>query len=1030
MRIDSWSLAAAAGALATFVVATASATAAAAPNAASPVISPRPGQVVTAHRVKLVVRAGHEHGDLRVTLNGRAIGRDFPLARRGTRTLWVANSHGLRHGGNVLRVHARTGYRTRTATVRFTVRRSAPLVGAGRDRSVTAGTPAHLGGHLHHRPGARRKRATRVRWTVVAAPRGSRVRAVAAGATLRPLLKPDRLGTYTLRMTAGDGANAISDTVQYSAIPADPLVPVETQLPPSSSSTGAAQPGLRVGGSEYRMAYLGFANGQGAYFSDRFAAMWQVAAFDRKTLTPLYNRTYGWCLADNTWKYCRSPDNPGRTHEPMFVDPNAELMREAPGNGAPGALVIARTLGRPGADTTPGSYAALLDRSGFFGRPSGGGDRPPIVGPTSYIGVPGMDAGEADVAGRFDGSMSGFLVHDQHYQFHFLPGARPTFDTRVTSCTDSTCTIGHCFGDREASETVPRDRGGYFVTAWDPVTLAFRNQTFATIDGGGEATLAATKGLADFLDSARASGSLIAISTLRGTAMTPRALLPGADGEQPFARVVDTVAAIGGTRHGFLTSATSARAEYTVVGWPGAGEAGSYDAAGRADAARLRGALVPDRASQLRPTNVSSVGAPAERINQMMVRPTSSAWRYPDASSGPGAAIQCIGAALAQGTNIRAIYSDLTTEAAATALQNDVKNLDLEDLEPVDGTSLVCTPAAADFASAQKQLVRELGWVAHVRGYLTALSTPEAAQGGAIWGQALTLGNELDGELAATDANAPFVVDALGFVASMVDLLVPGAGRLLEDGVEEGVLEGEKLAENVTGALSTTSALFWLASTGVQRAADGGPSLDETVAATDLANHLMLKAQAATAAFTPIGDVIVSDPQKLEEVGRWARCRAGVPGGCKAGFEEYAATPAEIERLTDVSLRAMGRTVYGTLVPRAFPSWDVGTTTHPDNPPLFFGCDVTSPFTGAPASSYAAGFDRIENGQRRWRVFLMVHSGSSWSWASQKVDDRMFSPTGDTWDVAGLGMDRLATMRDTPERFDASGASYTCGFSE
>ncbi|MDW5594113.1 hypothetical protein VSS74_07190 [Conexibacter stalactiti] len=1028
MRFDSWNLAAAAGALATLFVATAPATVAAAPRSASPVISPKPGQVVTAHRVKLVVRAGHEHGDLRVTLNGRQIGRDFPLARRGRRTLWIANSHGLRHGRNVLRVRARRGYETRTATVRFTVTRSAPLVGAGRDRSVTAGTPAHLGGHLHQPPGSRRKRALDVRWTVVGKPRGSRVRAVAAAATLRPLLKPDRVGTYTLRMTAGSGASAISDTVEYSAIPADPLVPVDTQLPPSSSSTGAAQPGLSVGGSEYRMAYLGFVNGQGAYFSDSFAAMWQVAAFDRKTLTPLYNRTYGYCLAGNAWRYCRSPDAPGSTYEPMFVDPNDEIMRQAPGNGEPGALVIARTLGRPGADTTPASYDALLGRTGFFGRPSGGGDRPPIVGPTSYIGVPGMTSGEADIAGRFDGSMSGFLIHDQHFQFHFIPGARPTFDTRVTSCTDSTCTIGHRFGDRAASETVPRDRGGYFVTAWDPVTLAFRNQTFATIDGGGPATLAATKSLADFLDSARANGSIIALSTLRGAGMTPRALLPGDDAEKPFARIVDTVAAIGGTRHGFLTSATSTRAEYTVVGWPGAGEAKSHDAAGRAEEARLRGALVPDRASQLRPTNVSSVGPPAERINQMMVRPTSTAWRYPDASSGPGAAIQCIGAALAQGTNIRAIYSDLTTEAAATSLQNDVRNLDLDDLEPVDGTSLACAPAAADFAAAQKQLVRELGWVAHVRGYLTALSTPESAQGGAIWGQALTLGNELDGELAATDANSPFVVDALGFVASMIDLLVPGAGRLVEDGVEEGVLEGEKLAENVTGALSTTSALFWLASTGVQRAADGGPSLDETVAATDLANHLMMKAQAATAAFTPIGDVIVSDPQKLEEVGRWARCRAGVPGGCKAGFEEYAATPAEIDRLTDASLRAMGRTIYGKLVTRAYPSWNLGTTVDPDNPPLFFSCAAGRPFDGAPRSSYAAGFDAIENGQRRWRVFLMLHGG--WTHPSQKVVDRMFTPTGDTWDVAGLGMDPFATLRDTPEVFDHSGSIDSCGFAE
>lgn len=1035
-RIGSWSgtgagplgaFAALLLALASTVLAPAPAAAAAAPRAASPVLAPQPGATITAHRARIVVRSGHEHGDLRATLNGRAIGREFPLAGRGgRRTLWVSTSHGLRHGRNVLKVRARSGYRTRSATVRFSVARRAPLVGAGRDRIVTAGTHTHLGGHVRRHPRASgRTPAPRVRWTVLSTPRGSRVRAVAAAATLRPLLKPDRLGTYTLRMTAGSGASAISDTVRYSSIPADPLVAIDTQVEPFSAS-GPAQPGISVGGTVYRMPYLGMTDGRGAYFTDRFEAMWQVAAFDRKTLAPLYNRTYGWCYVDGSWwNYCRAPDNPGSSYEPMVVDPVAEIVRQAPGDGVPGALVIARTLGQWSRSGDPSLYEKLFERTGFTAYPRTGGGRPAIRGPLSFIGVPGMTPGEADISARADGRLPGFLTHDQHYQFHYLPSFRPTFDTRVTSCDAANCTIGHVFGGREASQTLPRDRGGYFVTVWDPVTLQPLGQTLAVIDGPGAATLAATQALADYLDNLRESGKLIAISTLRGAGMAPRALLPGPEAEQPFGRIVDAVARIGGSRHGLLTSAASSRAEYSVLGWADAGEGTAFDAAGSAERARLRGALVPDRTSQLRPANVSSVGPPAERIAQMMVRATSTAWRYPDASSGPGAALQCIGAALGQGVDLRAVYTDQLTESDATALQNAVRNVDVDDLAPVAGTGLDCAPSDADFAAAQKQLVKELGWVAHVRGYMRALSTPDAAQGGAIWGQALTLGNELDDELSRIDANSPFVVDALGFVASMIDLLAPGAGLALEDGLRE-VEDGERLVENVTAALSTTSGLFWLANTGVQRAADGGPTLEENVAATDLANHLMLKAQAATASFTQIGDVIVSDPVKLEEVGRWARCRAGVPGGCPAGLEEYAATPGELERLTDVSLRAMGRTIYGTLVPRVFSPYDTGTTVDPGNPALFFGCTVGNPFNGAPRGSYAAGFDRIENGQRRWRVFLMLNGGS-WAHPAQRDVDRMFGPTGDTWDVGGLGMDRLATLRDSSERYEMS---YTCGYTE
>ena len=62
------------------------------------IIKPKPGQEVTQHPVRVVVRAGPESGDLHARLNGVSIGRHFLVRRRGIRVLNVSNSYGLRHG--------------------------------------------------------------------------------------------------------------------------------------------------------------------------------------------------------------------------------------------------------------------------------------------------------------------------------------------------------------------------------------------------------------------------------------------------------------------------------------------------------------------------------------------------------------------------------------------------------------------------------------------------------------------------------------------------------------------------------------------------------------------------------------------------------------------------------------------------------------------------------------------------------------------------------------------------------------------
>lgn len=1043
------------------------ASAATAPRSVSPVVSPKPGQHVTGHRLRIVVRAGDETGDLAVTLNGRAVGRDFAWGRRGLRVLHSANSHGLRHGRNVLKVRARRGTTVRRGTVRFTVTRRAPLAGAGRDRTVTAGVPVRLGGAIHRAPIGRRA-AGKVRWRVVRAPAGSRVRRVAtpparraaahrgraaaaaihatapragtaatrraasAPSPLQPLLRPDVVGTYTLELKVGSGANAKVDTVDYSAVPPDPLVPLDTQLAPAASATGVAQPGLSVGGTVFRMPYLGFERGKGVYDSSgpccslgQFYATWQVVALDRTTLEPRWNRTYGWCQVPNgtnadTWRYCRSPDNPqpGRPYQPMRVDAADEIMREAPGNGAPGALLVGRTLGRESFAGTPENYDSVLGNVGFYAGGPGSDGRPALRRPTAFVGVPGMGYGEADVSARADGELPGFLTADQNYQFHFLSRLRPQFDTRSgASCDAAACTVTQTFGGKPATATVPRGRGGYLISAWDPVTLAPRSSTFATIDADDDASHGETQRMLATLQALQQDGSVVAITTLRTPGMPAGSMLVGGP-SAAWNGVADLIAAFGGTKNGFLKSVSDPAAEYTLVGWAGAGENGGNEAAGQGDQARLRGAFAPDRRSLLRPANVSSVGPPAERINQMMVTPTRTSWAtYDGASAASEQAIQCIGAVLKVGVDVRGGYVDLTTQAEATGRRDDVASVTYADLRPVPGTALTCALPKSAFDVGKSRLMTELRWVGRVRDYLAVLSAPEAAKGGVVWGQAVTLGDAL--KQAQTDSSAEEVAaDALGIVEALLDLIAPG--------VETAIRDAEKLTRVVSAAAGT----FELASDSLSAAADGGPNVDPRVAADDLAVALQQKAQAATSAFTQIGDVIVSDPVKLAEVGTYARCQPNAPGGCDPGYEEYAATDEEIADLTDVSLRALGRTIYGTLVTQIYPTWDVGATQFPNDPYANFSCTgASSPFGRLPSSAWSSGLDAVGYGVApRSRFFLLIGSGATWEWPPPAITDRMFGATGDSWDRGGLGMDPLSTMRDSQNRFVPG--SYRCAFGQ
>ena len=130
------------------------------------VVSPRPGQVVRAHRVWLRARTGKLSNRVSVRLNGTQLRRDLSFPRRGVRRLQASLSHGLRRGTNVLRVRVRPRHHAaRRANVRFTAQAPSRLVGAGRDRQVSVDGTVRLRGGWSAAPGAD------LRWRLVAVPR-------------------------------------------------------------------------------------------------------------------------------------------------------------------------------------------------------------------------------------------------------------------------------------------------------------------------------------------------------------------------------------------------------------------------------------------------------------------------------------------------------------------------------------------------------------------------------------------------------------------------------------------------------------------------------------------------------------------------------------------------------------------------------------------------------------------------------------------------------------------------------------------
>jgi hypothetical protein len=965
------------------------------------VVSPRAGQVVRSHHVRLRVRARGLSGVLRARLNGVEVGNDFGRPRRGVRTLRASISHGLRHGRNVLRVRVRRrGKAPRRATVRFRVRTSRPLVGAGRDRRVVVRRKTILRGQVKHR--THRPAGAKLRWRVVHAPRRGRVRATAAGAKRRPAtltspagrtarLRPRARGRYTLELASRIGRSATRDRVTVDVVPPSPLVPINTM-----TADHGDQRGIRVGATTY---LLRDADGPASYL--------QALALKRKTLEVVWNRRY-----DKVQALRDDLDGLNDSHLVILV--------QQPDSTRPSGL----------------DFGELNDVVGRIGVPDYI-KLPKAKGTVSAIGVPGMDRGDADVNVVADpeigcravsapttcrGRMVGYLTPDQYLNYGFVASERHPFS----------------YGGKEvppcgAGDPPDRcnDNVGYRVEVKDSRTFEPRpgdGRVYSTNGRGLTAAQMAAEAnrMADDLNAVSSEDVVIiqAVSTRRGGEDSYRAPVGPVD-KATMTKLALAVARVGGTRDAFNRTTfvqgvpDSGGATYLLVGWAGAREGEGEEAAAGAswpgeyggewdEVPMLTGVLRPDRQSRFRPGQVTNSDTDTDALSGLMLARPTRAWPLDDDPGAKRALAFLGGQDHRLGPDPRSSYwTQAPNEATTDSIIEHLNEISYptDAVEPPSLAPLRFT--RPEFDAAKKQLIKELRWVGNVRTYLDKLSSPYGPDAALkTWADVQVIADDI--YAAANNPNREVAFKWLELTESILDLLGP-------------------VTHEVTGAIA---AAMEIAAWTYGATNEGAPTAEEVnVEAHKLGAHLVEQAQQTRETFARMGDVIVSDYAKLSVVGDKGGCAPAPDCPKELAFSEADRIAAS----ADV-YRGFEKTAYLELLPLEFHPmaltrhWEAGRQVERPVPPSPAGyqCNLAFPWSEYEDLPRASGhlLQEVDMTGRDhgWDTFVLsAASGSDVHGTppSVKILKRMFEPVSLSGvpTAGGLGISWNHLVTDTQPNY-------------
>ncbi|UUY05439.1 hypothetical protein LRS13_07935 [Svornostia abyssi] len=754
---------------------------------------------------------------LRATLNGRAVTGVFLPRSSARRTARLGADDGLRHGRNVLRVSAVRPDGTYAIVRRaFTVSASRPLVGAGAHRRTTPRETVRLTGRYVPPPGTSAS-DVRYRWQVIRAPRGAKARPKTARDRVARFT-PDKVGTYRLRLTARatTGARAaqapvVADEVTVSSVADIPPIgtPVTTLTPDAS---------ILIGGSTY------------AYDPTQDAV--QVVAIDRGTQEVLYENAFEGSASDvNTLL-----NQLAQYDTPLVfladLDYDNESIVDASWN-----KVVQAIGGTPIPAITTGS--------------SGG---------WSVVGVPGTPAGSAfqnngtarNSSNPTQGAMQGYLQLDANDAFAFVPAERLQLDLAAPGAPagQNQMVVGSStFASGPLADGGTACSGGIqIVTLSAENLIPAANRTFATNGCGASADAANLQAATSYVQSLGAgstSGTLLALVQTIGVPRDP------ATDPSLWSSFANAVGGLGGT----ITAVGDGSGSYSLVA--GLGISGfplvEGSSAFTGQPARITGVLQRARNGNFTPLVSSQTGSFQYGLATLAYQAPQPA----NPTAGQQAALAYIAETVldlnapAQGESCYVPATpDVRSEYCNSKYYNSWGGFasQLRGLAYPSGQSF----SATDWTTVINQLAPKEGY-GEFNAVGSLWSTISTAQG--------TNTQDSVQAVALAQQEAATIVGKLTGASSTVGSWLTFLGDL-SDAADR---LAEVVSEDLGGPLGFIAAGL-LVSGDTANLPNGAPNLGAfNVQAADFAADLAESYGQATSELTHLGDLIVSDPGKLED---------------------------------------------------------------------------------------------------------------------------------------------------------------------
>lgn len=928
-------------------------------------LTPANGARVAKHPVRLAVRTGKRTTIEAARLNGTDIRHDLRSTQPGRFAMPASASDGLVHGRNTLRVRilaANGKMRTKTSTFRITHTR--PLAGAGRDVTIQTGSTLRLKGTVVRHPQAK---GTPIRrsWTLVRGPKTMPLTALRPAGKGTARLTANVPGTYRLKLTTTQGGKSTSDVVEANVVDS-PMAVIDTM------ATGNSQVGIKVGRSFYAAPQI--------ENSQRIA---QILVLDRQSLQVVSNKTYGYCYQDHLCLVTDGEPGDKTTTIPALMSSyspdNLVVVSVQPGFNAALATDLPSQLSGIGAPKA----ASLSGTSGEF----------------SIIGIPGLRAGEATY--RFvrggSGRIDGFLVKNRWDDFQYVDPRSSTFSTRTARGCGSTglCGVTVEVGGQQYTSNFGNAAGGYVVDVFDGHELTHSDHDAFRTNSADAAS--EVNRMIGFLEQHAGPGDLVMVNSV----VQPGATSIGKQATGDSAkRLAEAVAAVGGTKHRFNTSASSADTTYTLLGWEGAGEgAGQEDFAANPV---MQGRLNPDNALLFKPAVGSESMTPNETLQKVLLTtPGTQAW--PEADNP---ALAWIGNRTTPrlGSNPRTAYWTQTYDWAAVASSIDRLSWDCPPgvNDPARCVTATDNPGFSQdqFDRAQDQLGKEVQWVSNVRNYMANFAAPYEKSATKVWEDTQTT--------AYTKLRAepdPLQANPLDVVYALVDFFAP-----FTDGSLEVLLDVAATAVDF-GAMHLD-------------AKEDGSSPDEElqVQADQLATKMRDQADNTAASFDVMGDVLVSDYAKLSTLGPVAECNGG-GGGSSDCPPEFQWNDDAIKATSAATQRAAMRQIYSELTGVQFPVWTIARSKYSDSADWYCNIVVTNwpPFAGVQRQARIAALQEIYpdgSTPSQYDTFTIasVYSRTSVTNLDDDVLKQLFAPAPSTLQARptdGLGLYPQDYARDS-----------------